>query len=283
MKNLQNLCAFILAALSILTVGCGGGGSSTPTTYGAKLPAAYFDIHTTHGNSSVEAWPNVTIKGWAVQNTMQCDVTQDKNCIADVGNASIYAVTQNQILAFPTNGNGEAYFGTDAITAEWNFYATDNNSTQCPGGTASYTTLTGLSGGSMVDLHCGSNLAQMVATPSSCIDNERTGVNTCTATITLSFPPPVSLTRSLPLNVALSVAVYNSSGNNLAQSSVLASTATSVVVPTPTATGTTFLAVRNPAGSVIGASEFTYSYVPPLCQNSISSASKITPDIAKCP
>ena len=283
MKNLHNLCAITLASLSLLTVGCGGGGSSSPILYGAQNPAPSFDIHTTYGSSSVEAWPNATIKGWAVPNTIQCNPTSDPNCIADVGNASIYAVTENQIPAFNTNNNGEAYFGTTAIAAEWNFYATDNNSTQCPNGTASHTTLTGLGSGSNVDLQCGANDADMVATPSSCIDNEQTGVNTCTDTITLSFPPPITLTRSLPLNVALTAAVYDSSGDNLAQSSVQASVATSVVVPTPTTTGTTHLAVVDPTGNVVGVGEFTRTVILHGCLQPAVTLSTVTPLYNKCP
>jgi hypothetical protein len=283
MMNLKSLCAIVLASLSVMAVGCGGG---TPF-YGAS-GKPYFAITTNAhegSSSSYEYWPNATIKGYADTNSLAsyCDTSTDAYCIADVGNASQYAITQNGIPAFNTNGSGLADFGTDAVGAEWHFYATDNGSSQCSGGTASMTTITGESSGAFVTLTCGSNPADMVATPSSCMDNERTGVNTCTATITLSFPPPVSSSYALPLNTSLTAANYDSSGSNLAQRSVTAATTTSVVVPTPTTTGTTYLAVKDATGNVLGASEFTYSYVPPICPNSIVKSSKISPDMAKCP
>jgi hypothetical protein len=47
----------------------------------------------------------------------------------------------------------------------------------------------------------------------------------------------------------------------LAQSSVTASTTTSVDVPTPTTYGTTYLTVQDSSGNVIGAAEFTRTLI----------------------
>jgi hypothetical protein len=288
MRNLYNLCAITLASLSVLVVGCGGGG--TPF-YGAS-GKPYFAITTNaHEGSSTsyESWPKVTITGYADANSLAnfCDASTDKYCIADIGNASPYAITQNGISAFKTNGSGQADFGTDAIGAEWYFYATDNDSTQCNGGTASLTTITGESTGAYVTLTCGSNAADMIATPSSCVDNEQTGVNTCPSTITLSFPPPVSSTNSLPVATALSATTYDSSGTNLAQASVTAASTSSVVVPTPYTTGTTYVAVQNASGNLIGVSEFTRTVIIHGCITPVTSLSTslstVTPEYNKCP
>lgn len=286
MKNLWTVSLVALASLSVLVAGCGGGGSSTPTLYGAAAPAPYFFIQTNASPAS-EPWPNATIKGWAVPNTVQCDITQDPSCIADVGNASIYALTENGIGTFNTNSSGQAYFGTDAIGAEWNFYATDNNSSQCTNGTASTTTLTGLSTGAPVTLTCDQNDAEMVATPGACTVNAGTGLNTCPASVTLTFPPAIAASHSLPLNTALTEVDYNSSGTNLAQSSVSTALTASIVVPTPTTYGTTYLTVYNAAGSLIGVSEFTRNYIappPPRCiVPAVSGKFAATPDVVACP
>jgi hypothetical protein len=294
MKNLHTLYFITLASISFLSVGCGGSGSApSPTLYGAKAPAPYFFIQT-NATPASEQWPNATITGWAVPNTMQCDVTQDTSCIADVGNASIYALTENGIGSFKTNAAGQADFGTDAIAAEWNFYATDNGSSQCSNGSASTTTLTGLSTGSQVLLTCGANDAEMVATPSSCvyINNEITGTitNTCPATITLAFPAAIASSHLLTLHAALTATDYNSSGTNLAQSSVTAATTASVVVPTPSTSGTNYLAVYNAAGSLVGVSEFTYTYsiiTPPRNPCPTGAVATVhsgpTPDSVFCP
>lgn len=266
MRNPGNLLVITLAALSVLVLGCGGSGTKT---YGAS-GAPYFAITTNYelGSSpTYEAWPNATITGYADTNSLAyyCVPANDSSCIADIGNASPYAITQNEISAFNTNGSGLANFATDAIGAEWYFYATDNGSSQCNGGAALLTTITGESSGAIVTLTCGSNAADMVATPSGCADDHSVEPPTsdCPASVTLTFPPPVSSSESLPVATALTTANYDSSGDNLAQNSVTASTTTSVVVPTPTTYGTTYLGVYNSSGSLIGVSEFTRTYIPP--------------------
>lgn len=288
MTNLKSVFAITLASLTVLSAGCGGGG--TPF-YGAS-GKPYFAITTNaHEGSSTsyEAWPNATITGYADTNSLAnyCDTSTDPYCIADVGNASSYAITQNGISAFNTNGSGLADFGTNAVGAEWHFYATDNGSSQCSGGTASMTTITGESTGALVTLTCGSNAAEMVATPSDCIIDYTVtpSIDTCTSTITLTFPPPVSATNTLPVGAAMVAANYNSSGENLAQSSVTASTTTSVVVPTPATIGTTYLGVYNSSGSLIGAAEFTRTLVPvSKCPTASASLSGLTSEMApQCP
>jgi hypothetical protein len=63
----------------------------------------------------------------------------------------------------------------------------------------------------------------------------------------------------------LAAAVYDNTGANVAQNNVQAGTTTSVVVPTPTAYGTTAIGVYNPAGSLIGVSEFSILSPPETC------------------
>jgi hypothetical protein len=293
MKNLRIVCAFTLASLSVLAVGCGSGSGSPPAiiTYPSNALATtpYFFIQTTAGSSSVEQWPNATITGYANPNTLQCIPTSDPYCFPFVGNPYVYAPNENGIGAFRTNAGGQADFATDAITAQWNFYAADNGSTQCNGGTASYTTLTGLGTGAQVPLSCGANDAEMVATPSSCeFDNAVTPlIDTCPTTITLTFPPAIASSHTLTPQAAMTAAVYNSSGTNLAQSNVTAATTTSVVVPTPSTPGTTYLGIYNAAGSLVGVSEFTYTQInlPKPCPTAVTALARSgpSPDSIYCP
>ena len=263
MKNLQKLLVIFLASISILAAGCGGSGGPppppTPPWFGAQ-GAPNFAISTTVGpvSSSAEAWKNVTIQGWDVEQ-YACNPGTDSACIMEVGGPYLNANPQNKIGSFNTNSYGQANFGTTAIGDEWNFYATDNGSTECNQGTASITTIQGGTFGEPVNLSCNANDADMVATPSSCAPGA------CPATITLAYPPPLSSTFSLPLHTELTAAVFNGSGTNLGQSNEQASSTTSVVVPTPTAYGKTFIGVYNPAGSLVGVSEFAIVSPPETC------------------
>jgi hypothetical protein len=190
------------------------------------------------------------------------------------------AIYENGITSFSTNSSGAADFGTDAFGAEWNFYATDNGSSQCPNGSASVT----VSGEGPVKLICGQNYAEMVATPSSCLVNQNSGLDTCPATVTLAFPPPIASSRTLPVAAALTATNYDNSGDNLAQASVTASTATSVAVRTPATAGTTYLVIQDTSGNVLGAAEFTRTVVVLTCPSSTASLSALAPEIVpKCP
>ena len=275
MMNLKSLCAIVLASLSILAVGCGSGGGSgsyTPQSYGSTSASSpHFNIQTTNTSTSggsSEVWGGVTITGYAHPFTIPCDVTSDSNCIPnvgdviDVGNGN-GALNQNKINAFATDGTyGQANFYTDAQPAIWTFYANGPNNSNCVSTSASFITLENSGDGSTVQLRCGSNAAYMVATPSGCVINVNTGVNTCPAYVTLTYPPPVDSSESLPVATALTAANYSTAGANLAQSSVTASTTTSIVVPAPTTYGTTYLVVQDSSGNVIGASEFTIYFTP---------------------
>jgi hypothetical protein len=258
MKTLHILSSIVLTAVSVVTVGCGGG----TTSGGSKGSPSYLVINTNaaEGSStSYEAWPNATITGYADPNTvaLYCSPASDTNCVADIGNPSPYALTQNGANPFNTGSNGEADFFSDAISADWYFYAKDNGSSVCNGGTASTQTVAGHSSGSNVTLTCWQNLSEMIATPSSC-NRYTNGTTDCPTTVTLSFPPTDSTSTSLPTATALAAVNYNSTGDNVAQNSVTASTTTSVAVPTPTTTGNTYLAVTDPTtGQVIGVAEFT--------------------------
>ena len=247
-------CCCLLACVCF--TGCG------PTTpfYGPK-GQNYLQIQT-NVSSPAEAWPNASITGYADPQTLggACNVLTDTSCVPEIGSPSVYAVTENGISSFNTDSNGKANFGTDAFSVSWNFYATDNNSSQCNGGSASITTGAGLSTGSFVSLTCGQNDADMVATPASCIIDEqvRPYTSTCPSTITLTFPPPASSRYSLPLNTELAASTYDDAGAYNGQSSAQASTATSIVVPRPTVNGTSYITVNDAAtGKIYGVAEFT--------------------------
>jgi len=272
MMNLKSLCAIVLASLSVVAVGCGsgdGGGSSVPTppSYGSKSASSnHFFIQTSNTSTSGgsgEAWGEVSVTGYAHPHTIQCDIT-NQNCIPNVGDDNDVvngneALNQNEIPAFTTNDYGQANFYTDAQSAIWTFYGNGLTNSNCVSTYASFITLENSGDGSQVLLRCGSNPASMIATPSDCMINYnvKPPINTCTDTISLSFPPPISSTNTLPVGAAMVAANYDSSGDSLAQSSVTASTTTSIVVPTPTTVGTTYLVVQDATGNVIGASEFT--------------------------
>lgn len=171
------------------------------------------------------------------------------------------------IPSFNTGSSGEAYFGTDAYDGTWSFFAKDgpNDVQQSQICTASITIPVPSEVNGQVLLVCGSDDAEMVATPSSCEYNSTVTpvIDTCPATITLTFPPAIASSHLLPLNAALTAADYNGSGTNLAQSSVTAATTASVVVPTPTAVGASYIGVYNAAGNLVGISEFTYTLIHP--------------------
>ena len=264
MKRMTLLTGSLSFFFILFVMGC--GSSSSVPFYGAH-GQNYLQIQT-NVSSPAEAWPNATITGYANADTLgsACDVSTDTNCIPEVGSTSPYAVMENGIQAFNTNSNGLANFGTDAFSASWNFYASDNNSSQCNGGSASTTTASGVSTGSMVSLTCGQNDADMISTPSSCIINETVTpyTSTCPSTITLNFPPPASSEYSLPLNTALVSSLYDNTGSYSGQNSVSATTSTSIVVPRPDQNGTAYIAVNDPStGKVYGVAEFSTIVVFP--------------------
>jgi hypothetical protein len=288
MTNLKSVFAIALASLSVLAVGCGGGGAiPTPPSFGSTSASSpYFFVQTTTSSSggSGEAWGQVSVTGYARPNTFSCDVTTDTNCIPNVGDVGIGygALTENNINAFTTNDYGQANFYTDAQPGVWRFYASGPTNSNCPSTSASFETLQNSSDGSTVGLVCGSNPAGMVATPSSCYVHEGSPyTNTCTGSVTLTFPPPISSTNSLPVATALSATNYDSSGDNVAQASVTAASSTSVVVPMPTAAGTSYLVVQDVSGNVIGEAEFTRTVIPvppKTCIGNDTATSNVTPD-----
>lgn len=274
MTNLKSLCAIALASLSILAVGCGGGGggSYTPPSFGSTSASSpHFNIQTTNistSGGSGEVWGGVTVTGYAHPYTIPCAVT-DTNCIPNVDDYSDQvngngALNQNMMTTpITTDGTyGQANFYTNAQPAVWTFYASGPTNSNCVSTSAKFITLENSGDGSLVPLRCGSNAAYMVASPSGCVINANTGVNTCPSYVTLTFPPPVDSSESLPVATALIAANYDSSGSNLAQSSVTASTTTSITVPAPTTYGTTYLTVQDSSGNVVGASEFTIYFTP---------------------
>ncbi len=286
MQSLRFVSLIALAFLPVVTTGC---GSSTPY-YGPSGEPNYFTI-STMATSPSEPWPNAQITGWADPNTLTCDPATDFSCVAEIGSGtSPYAISQSAISAFDTDSSGLAEFGTDAYLATWDFYAQDTGSSQCAGGSASITIYDFLGGG-QVPLTCGQNDASMISNPGSCrVEPGYTVGNvwipptdTCTASITLSFPSPISSSYVLPLNTPLVSADYSSAGDNLAQNSVEASTTASVVVPTPTTYGTTYLAVSNASGNVIGVAEFTRTYVAPPTNPCLTAASSATGKLAVSP
>lgn len=292
MKIRSNWIVPICAMLLMMVIGCGGGGSSTPTSYGATndSSAGFFKIQTSTGPNTAEAWGNVQITGYANYNTVTCDVTTDSNCIADIGNVGLLdgALTKNEISYFDTNSNGEAYFYTEAQSAEWTLYANGAEPSGCTSTQSSFITPENSGNGYVVDIPCGSNPAGMIASPASCTYsyNTATGkvvINTCPTTVTLTFPSSNS-SAALPTASALAVADYSDTGTNLAQSSITASSATSVNVPIPTTPGTTYLAVYSPTtNQLLGGAPFTYNYTvfdqpPAPCTNDAKVQSTVSPD-----
>lgn len=267
MNFIKILGTMSLSCAVLASIGC-GGGSSTPPSYGSSNAASnYFAIQTlTAASGTREAWKNVTISGYADTTSLAsvCSPASDPNCIAEVGGPYLYANTQNAISAFTTDNNGRANFFTNAQPAIWKFDAKGPSQSGCSSVNASNQTYQGEPTGSIVALTCGSNTASMMASPSSCITKiDQYGgfiSSTCPATVTLSFPVTVSTPVALPLNTSLTAANYSTTGTNLAQASVTASTANSINVPVPTTTGLTYLAVQDAStGAILGVSQFTYS------------------------
>lgn len=257
----KNAIYLALALLPVFISGCGSGSTPAIVTYGSQaVTTPYFAIHTVV-LQPIEDWPNATITGYANTGTVTCNPTTDTACIADVG-SNLYALTQNGIPAFNTNSNGFANFATDAIGALWYFTATDNNSTQCPNGSSLLTTYTGQSTGAVTELACNQNVTEMIATPNSCSSGPGATTNLCPASVTLSFQSGTTSTDPLPTATTLTEVNYDSSGDNLAQSSVVASSTVTVTVPTPTIYGTSYLVVQDASGNIYGVAEFTVTYVP---------------------
>jgi hypothetical protein len=290
------LTLILLASVSLLsTAGC-GGGSSYPPAYGAAHHTNfYLDIETLTTLPN-EVWPNVSISGYADPNYLgqYCDPVTDQYCIAQVyppggGNYDLDgAFYENAINSFSTDNNGEAYFYTDAQPAPWNLYANGPQSNDCSSTIASYRTPGTVPFVTQVAITCGSFTASMTATPGSCetgFINENP-VDTCPATVTLTFPPSEGGAVLLPTGRSLTEAMYDTSGSNLGQSSVTAVSPASVSVPTPLAGGTTYLAVRDPStNQILGVAEFTVNVVN-VCTQATPAAQAgagVQPMMNKCP
>lgn len=269
MKNIYIFSATLLAlSVSFFSTGCNGSSDSVPR-YGAKSASAnYFKIQTITTkivNTSIEAWGNTTISGYADPNTVPCDPTNDSDCIAQVGGPYQAAIPQNQINSFKTNGSGLAYFATDAQAAKWFFEANGPSGTYCPATNATATTLRYSSTGTLVSLECGANTATMLATPSSCIIDQSVSpaVYTCGGNITLSIASEDSSSYSLPQNESLVAASFNDSGTNVTQTEVTATDASSVTVAMPTTAGIHYVTIIDPATNlVVGVAEFDVVYTP---------------------
>jgi len=285
----------LAAPFVFFVAGCGGGGGSIPS-FGASGHTAYYYSIQTNTTTPNEAWPNVSISGYADPNYLAgaCNPASDQYCIPQVyppggGNYDQYgAFDENAINSFATNGNGEAYFYTDAEPSVWHFYAQGPTSADCPSTTASLVTYQSEGIGAGVLLSCNSFAASMTASPSSCetgFINEKP-VNTCPATVTLAFPASEGNAVVLPLNTSLAADNYDTSGDELRQSSVSASTQASVNVPTPSAGGLTYLAVRNPStNQILGVGEFTVNVVDECTQVATASpaGAGVQPLMNKCP
>ncbi len=284
MKTWFRLPILIAVILLVMAVGCGGGGS-VPSYGSSNAASTYFVIQTTTTVPN-EAWGGVSISGYANPGSLTCDVSTDSNCIADIGNAGFSngALTENGISSFNTNSNGAANFYTDAQPAIWYFYANGPTNSDCTSTQASYTTLQDSGTGSLVPLTCGSGIAAMIATPASCeyIETPDGSVtNTCPAAVTLTFPSYG--TATLPTSTELAVANFDTDGNNLAQSSVTASSTTSVSVPVPATIGTTYLAVYDPTtNQILGSAPFAFFYHVPKVPCNAATRTATTPNVT-CP
>lgn len=293
-KTMLPPIAILFASASLVSVA--GCGSYEPPDYGAAHHTNfYLEIHTATAEP-VENWPNVSISGYANPNSLNqyCDPTTDQYCIAQVyppdgGNYDLEgAFYENAINSFSTDSNGNANFFTDAQPDVWNLYAKGPQNNDCASTSASFLTVGTAPYLTQAVMTCGSFTAAMIATPNSCetgFINEHP-VDTCPATITLTFPPSDSGAVQLPTGRSLTEAMYDTSGSNLGQSSVTAASPVSVSVPTPMAGGTTYLAVRDPSTSqILGVAEFTVNIVNVCTQPvGISSAgSGVQPMMSKCP
>ena len=282
----------VLLLASLLT-------AQQPSRSTAQKPLTMVDIHRqihTLTTETSEAWPNVSISGYADPNGLNqyCDPSTDPYCIAQVyppggGNYDQYgAFYQNAIPSFSTDSHGQANFYTNAQPAAWNLYAQGPQNDNCSSTSASFLTDATVPFVTQVELSCGSFSAEMIATPESCetgFINEMP-VDTCPATVTLTFPQSESGTVQLPTGRSLTEAMYDTSGSNLGQSSVTALSQASVNVPTPLSAGTTYLAVRDPAtNQILGVAEFTVNVVNVCTQaTGVSSVgSGVQPMMSKCP
>jgi hypothetical protein len=281
MKTLRLLSGMILALVFVVIVGCGGSGAAT---YGDTSASQMFTIVTTATDSSGVSgvWDNAAITGAAAADDYTCDIYDDPNCIVYIGTYDPITdeLLTGSIPGFNTGSSGEAYFGTEASDATWTFNAASDGFACTAQTTVTWDMLSGL-----VPLQgCSSITTSMEASPGSCVIEPAYTIgtvhiparDTCTATVTVSFAPALTPSSGLPLKTALVAADYSDTGTNLAQSGVTASTTASVVVPTPTTYGTTYLAVGNAAGDVYGVAEFIRTYITPPSNPCASVAEKKT-------
>ncbi len=295
MKRIRALFLLISASAILFCSGC-GSGSSIPS-YGIAPSSATgaFNFQTSQlssaGSDTLTAWGNTTITGNAEGNIFSvCDPSQDANCIVSISplveGASGYGqpVGSNSgaVYALLTDSNGRAMLYADTTSLDWEFDANGGFGSACLSGSGFTTYGGGVSGGPQIEITCDNAITNFVATPSSCsLRYVKTGnsyhpVDTCPSTVTLSVEPGVQSTISLPTATALTVADFDSSGTNLAQSTVTASSPATISVPTPATGGTTYIVVYNNSTSkVIGYAPFTYLIQPPppICPTISSSAS----------
>lgn len=288
MQTIRTVLLLVSTAGLIFCVGC--GGAPPIPVYGAG--AGTFEFQTSQlqslGSTNLVAWGNTTVYGNVTDfEADSCSDLLDDDCIIDI---SEYGYSEDNmppgtINPITTNANGRANFDTDAYNDDWAFYAQYGNADsgcQSNMGDVSYGYASDggiLNNGVTIFCDNSGSTTNFVATPSGCSLNwvlvppkftSYEPKSTCPATVSVSVTPALQSSVKLPTGEALTEADFSTSGTNLAQSTVTPSSTTTLIVPTPTTPGTTYIIVYNStANDVLGYVPFTYTVnpepPPPVC------------------
>ena len=220
-----------------LILGCGGGGGNP------SLPSTPIYAQT-YISGVLQAWSGAGLSGNAT--SYDC-TTGSTDCI------TAFAGQQ-------TNSAGQFTLSTYAIPGDWGIAAQIDS--QCSTG-ASY--VGRLSSGVQLTLTCGQiDPSYPVVSPSSCTKTLWVNRDTHQHTYTSDCPSQVSInpgTPTYPTSYALSVIGYDYAGSQISSTSVVASSSTSIAMPTPTQPGYSVLVIRDPnTNAVLGSALFNYAF-----------------------
>jgi hypothetical protein len=229
--------------VSVLSTGCcelfgncgssGGSGSNVPT--GEIVVQSY-------NNGLLQGVDNAIVSGYTIPGNYNCDTITDPNCITSFSNGY-------------TNTNGDFTFSTDALPGTWDIAV--GNANGCSGADTGWVNW---SPSIPLDVVCGSYAAVNVSvSPSGCLTTEYSNkppTTNCPSTVTLTVnQPPMSTSRNM------TVAAYDESANELAQSSITPTSSTQITAPLPNAPGKyiIFLIADPTTQQIIGGARFEWA------------------------
>lgn len=213
MRATTILLFVMISTATVFSIGCGGGGNGGPPVGSGGSGNAAFE---THAYTSAGAWTSATLNGTAAGLSYNC-TSSDSNCGTN--------------FEGKTDSGGNFIWYTDALPAEWDVSGVADSN--CPSGAESG--FTEITNDGTIQLPCGQKVSGNVVNCTVYYNNGVKRSTDCPSTVTLTSSAP-----TYPTSYALDAGIYDISALNVAGYQGMASSSTSITVPSPVPSSTNY-------------------------------------------